>query len=232
MKVTSMLRYFLGILTLSLLLAGCFDANHDRQSSNENEDGPSQPNTVQTEQSVVGEIPPLTIHRLADRWNSAAEQVLGDKGDIGFAGFQVSDSGESLTVHRSWGEEKNESFVKLTGYVDKENGIIERLFIHGKQADFSEEHLRHLQPYFEVLIAMSNPELSEDERSRVMEALSLDGDVAVLAERSEVDGNNTITVNDIRYDVAVISSSEGRTYALVATMNQECQGSSILSPCR
>lgn len=106
------------------------------------------------------------------------------------------------------------------------------MYVHGQQTAFGDEQLRHLEPYFEILIAVSNPGLSSDERSGLMGGLHLNGDAAALAEHSSEDGQNTVTQDGIRYDVATIASGEGRTYALVATLDAACGTADILSACR
>lgn len=238
-------------LLLACLLGGCFGSNdrnalpdapnmepsapsesRDRTAPAPSDDADAEDRDDTPVDVAEDEVPQLYIYNLSDRWNAAAAAVLEETEHHDLGKFEVSGWGESLEIRRAWGDEKNDDFVMLTGYVRKDDGRIERLYIRGKQTAFDESHLRHLQPYYEILIAASNPGLSSDERASLMNELSLAGDVATLAERSSEDGKNSVTKHSIQYDVAIISSGEGRTYALVVTMDAACNGNSILSSCR
>jgi len=214
-----------GALLMSMLLSGCLDSYRTDEVVVQIQEEPSSA-SVETKDTS-----PIYLYKLPDRWDAAADQVLEHAEDYKFLRFEVSDLGDFLKIRCFWGEENSENSVMLTGYARKDDGRIERMYIHGRQTDFDEADLLHLQPYYEILIEASNPALSEDERSDLMRTLSLDGDVAALAERSGTDGSNTVTVGNVRYDVAIIASGEGRTYALVATMDKDCTGNRILSPC-
>jgi len=237
-------------LLIALLLGGCFDSNEGNilpDAENLDPSKPSEPpdstgpdpsgDTPADDQAdptgvVAGdEIPPVYIYNLPDRWNAAASALLEETENHDFGKFEVATSDESLVIHRIWGEEKNETYVHLTGYARKDDGRLERMYVRGKQADFGERHLELLQPYYEILMAVSNPGLSPGERSGLMRDLSLYGDVATLTERSNEDGKNSVEKDQIKYDVATIASSEGKTFALVVTMDAACNGH-ILSPCR
>jgi hypothetical protein len=55
-------------------------------------------------------------------------------------------------------------------------------------------------------------------------------DAATLIEHLG-DDQNTLTIDDVRYDVVVIASSEGRTVALSATLATNCEAEFVLSAC-
>lgn len=219
------LRIGFRIVLLLAVLTGCM-SNNETDATEENAPSSHESIPVHADENDV-----LTILSLPDRWDAAVDDVM-ENSDSYLGRFEVRRWEQTLYVDKFWGEFNKENQVSLTGYARKEDGRMERMLISGKQTDFDEENLRHLQPYYEVLIAVTNPELSDQERSNIMRELSLDGDVAALAERSNIDGQNTVTVNDIRYDVAIIASGEGSTFALVATIDQHCAGNRVLSPCR
>jgi hypothetical protein len=240
------------MVILFALLTGCFDsggravvsdAEHhgpadsaesgpDENGPDPSDESPADDRADPTDDAVEPGIPPLYLYNLPDRWHDAAAEILDETDNHDFGRFEVSKFGESLIFHHSWGEERNDRFVKLTGYARKDDGRIDRMYVRGKQTGFDDQHLRHLRPYYEILIAASDPGLSPDERSGLMSGLFLDGDAATLAERSDTDGENTVTKRGIRYDVAAIASGEGKTFALVVTWDAACGGDSILSDCR
>lgn len=240
------LRMVLVVGLLSLLMAGCFGFDHDhgiiRHEDDAENDSPVvalanrsdaetvKPREVPAETAEQDHMTDIYIYELIDRWNAAAKKVLENPEEHTIGRFEVG-RGKSLEINRSWGKEINDQFVGLTGYARPEDGKIDRLFVRGKQTDFDEETLRHLHPFYEILIAFSNPGLSDKERANILKALSLDGDVETLAERSNEDGKNTVSADGIRYDVATIASSEGITFALVVTLKNECKANSILSSC-
>lgn len=227
-------KVVLAIFLLSTVLAGCFGSGQDSAPDNTMTASATPEASMQQPEETGKNTASLTVYNLLDQWERATENVLeipeNRKHLYDLSGFQLwRDRDRSLKLFHVWGELKNEDHVSLTGYARKDDGRIDRLYIMGKQTDFDEEDLERLRPYYESLIAVSNPGLSDRERSDIMRELFLEGaDAATLAENTE----HTLTVNDVRYVVTYIGSSEGRTFALVATLAADCAADDVLAACR
>lgn len=185
---------------------------------------------------------PLTVANLIDRWDAATEDVLeitkSNNHMYAMGVLTLSSAGKaSLEIDHVWGEPERDH-VRLTAYARKDNGHIDRLFIHGKQTrNFGNENLELLRPYYEILIAVTNPGLTAEERADAMQQLLLDMDAEAMLEAIDEmihrgEGAPNVTINGVNYVVDTgIASSEGMTVALVATLAKDCE-TDVVFPCR
>ncbi|MBT9260279.1 MAG: hypothetical protein KM310_11110 [Clostridiales bacterium] len=123
-----------------------------------------------------------------------------------------------------WTGERNED-VRLEALVCKNDGRIITILLSGSaETPLTETKLAFLRPYFEILIAVANPDLSLQDRQDIMHQLLLYADVQTLDE-AFADPEKTrpsATAGRVYYEVTILGSDLGGTVAVEATLAGSC----------
>lgn len=140
----------------------------------------------------------------------------------------TSDFGEELTLLKKWTGlwtgERNES-VSLWAAACRMDGRIIKLSLDGDpETPQTDTKLAFLRPYFEILIAVANPDLSLQERQDLMHQLLLDADVQTWDEAlaDPVKIPPSATAGRVYYYISNAGPDDREVFSLRAILARSC----------
>ncbi|MBT9259098.1 MAG: hypothetical protein KM310_05025 [Clostridiales bacterium] len=182
----------------------------------------------------------LYLTTFLDSWNAAVEEVYrqlekkelpirptDDDYKIGWI-WLTSHSGQEMKLRKDWAGlwtgERNEE-LSLWATACKMDGRIIQLSLYGDpETPRTDTKMAFLRPFFEIFIAVINPDLSLEERRDLMHQLLLDSDMQTFDEAFFDPGKPppSATVGRVYYEVSILGSDLGGTVALEAILDKHC----------
>lgn len=115
----------------------------------------------------------LTLAGLIDAWDAAAQAVVGDRWqEYALIGFRVSRSSEyAVGLEHVWGDLRSRH-ARVDGTAAKDDGRILMLAVGGSpERRFTDEELAYLRPFYEILVALTQPALAREGRAQALQQL-------------------------------------------------------------